>query len=102
MYSLSFPFPTVENLKQLNRRQKIRSQGYNVPTPRSAASIVIPLEYHNDGHLVNPRQFLYRDCNTPSGKRVIAFISVACLESLNNPEINYAFLDGTFKIVWRT
>ena len=34
--------PTMENLKQLNRRQKIRSQGYNVPTPRSAASIVIP------------------------------------------------------------
>ena len=34
----------------------------------------------------------------PSGKRVIAFISVARLESLNNPEINYAFLDGTFKI----
>ena len=23
---------------------------------------------------------------------------MACLESLNNPEINYAFLDGTFKI----
>ena len=45
-----------------------------------------PLD-QNDGHFVNPRQFLYRDCNTPSGKRVIAFISVACLESLNNPEI---------------
>ena len=73
--------PTMENLKQLNRRQKIRSQGYNVPTPRSAASIVIPFEYQNDGHLLNPRQFLYRDCYTPNGKRVIAFISVACLES---------------------
>ena len=60
--------------------------------------MVIPLEYQNDGHLVNPRQFLYRDCNTPSGKRVIAFISVACLESLDNPEINCSFLDGTFKI----
>ena len=91
--------PTMENLKQLKRRQNIRSQGYNVPTPRSAASIVIPFEYQNDGHLLNPQQFLYRDCYTPNGKRVIAFISVACLESLNNPEIYCAFLDGTFKIM---
>ena len=29
-----------------------------------------------DGHLLNPQQFLNRDCYTPSGKRAITFISV--------------------------
>ena len=55
-------------------------------------------EFQTDGHLLNPQQFLLRDCYTPSGKRAITFISVKCLDALNNPNINYAFLDGTFKI----
>ena len=88
------------------------------PTPESPTLISLIIPYQNWGlrrwgfrrymtpnHL-SPQSMACKGSNATgvllicimSMLHVITFISIKCLDALNNPNINYAFLGGTFKI----